>query len=140
MYRKQLSREQAVQKIKHYCAYQERCHSEVEDKLFQLGVRSRDHDAILAQLIEENYLNEERFAIAFAGGRFRLKKWGRIKIRHELKKRKVSEYCIKKALGQIDEEEYQKTLKKLAGQKKSAELLIRKGYEPELVYLLLKEQ
>jgi len=66
-----LTKEQALQKLKHYCAYQERCHSEVRDKLFKLGVYKRFHDEIIASLIEENYLNEERFAIAYAGGKWR---------------------------------------------------------------------
>jgi len=69
MYKKQLTKEQALQKLKQYCAYQERSHSEVRDKLYQLGVWKRDHDEIIGTLIEENYLNEERFAIAYAGGK-----------------------------------------------------------------------
>src|SRR5690606_26754360 len=99
-FKKQLTPEQALQKLKHYCAYQERSHSEVVEKLYSLGVWKREHDAIIASLIEEGYLNEERFAIAFAGGKFRMKKWGRTKIKYELKQRQVSEYSIKKALKQ----------------------------------------
>jgi len=68
LYNKYLTKEQALQKLKHYCAYQERCHKEVIEKLYTLGVRKIEHDEIIATLIEENYLNEERFAIAFAGG------------------------------------------------------------------------
>ena len=139
MYRKSLTKEQALQKLKHYCAYQERCHSEAQDKLFQLGVRKNEHDEIISQLIEENYLNEERFAIAFARGRFRLKQWGRIKIRYELKKRQVSEYCINKALKMLEGEEYEEMLKKLVSQKKTSDYLIGKGFEPALVYKLIKE-
>jgi len=108
MYKKQLTKEQALQKLKHYCGYQERCHSEVREKLYQLGVWKKDHDEITAALIEQGYLNEERFAIAFAGGRFRQKEWGRIKIKYELKQKQVSDYSIKKALKQINEEEYSK--------------------------------
>ena len=93
-----------MQKLKQYCAYQERSHHEVKSRLYDLGVWKKDHDEIIAALIEENYLNEERFAIAFAGGKFRMKQWGRVKIRYELKQRQVSEYCIKKAMKQIDEE------------------------------------
>ena len=98
--RKQLSKEQALQKLKHYCGYQDRSHSEVKEKLYSLGVWKKDHDEIMAALIEENYLNEERFALAFARGKFRMKKWGRVKIKYELKQRQVSEYTIKKALKQ----------------------------------------
>ena len=142
-----LTKEQALQKLKHYCAYQERCHSEVKEKLYSLGVWKKDHDGIIATLIQENYLNEERFAIAFAGGKWRIKQWGRVKIRYELKQRQVSDYCIKKALKQIGEEEYLEVLNRLAGEKyaslkheqhfvrkkKTLVYLVQKGFEPELV-------
>jgi regulatory protein len=147
LYKKQLTKEQALQKLKHYCAYQERCHSEVKEKVYNLGVWKKDHDEIIATLIEENYLNEERFAIAFAGGRFRMKQWGRVKIKYELKQKQVSEYSIKKALKQIDESAYLKTLNKLAKHKyaslkkeqpfirnkKTMDYLMGKGFEMELV-------
>ena len=147
MYKKQLTKEQALQKLRHYCGYQERCHAEVKTKLYELGVRKVDHDEILATLIEEDYLNEERFAIAFAGGKFRMKQWGRIKIKYELKQKQVSEYNIKKALKQVNEEDYLKTLDKLAEEKystlkseqwlirkkKTMDYLMQKGFEPELI-------
>ncbi len=147
MYKKYLTKEQALQKLKHYCAYQERSHSEVKEKLYRLGIWKKEHDEIIATLIEENYLNEERFAIAFAGGRFRIKQWGRVKIKYELKQKQVSEYCIKKALKQIDEEEYLKVLDKLAKakyaslkseqylvrKKKTMDYLLGKGFEMELI-------
>ena len=147
LYKKYLTKEQALQKLKHYCAYQERCHQEVKEKLYNLGVWKKEHDEIMATLIEENYLNEERFAIAFAGGKFRIKQWGRVKIKYELKQKQVSEYCIKKALKQIDEADYLKVLNKLAKEKyaslksdqylvrkkKTMDYLIGKGYEVELV-------
>lgn len=147
LYKKYLTKEQALQKLKHYCAYQERCHNEVKEKLYNLGVWKKEHDEIIATLIEENYLNEERFAIAFAGGRFRIKQWGRVKIRYELKQKQVSDYCIKKALKQIDEADYLKVLNKLSKEKyaslKSDQYLVRKkktmdylmgkGFEVELV-------
>ena len=146
-YKKHLTKEQALQKLKHYCAYQERSHAEVKDKLYGLGVWRKDQDEIIATLIEENYLNEERFAIAFAGGRFRIKHWGRVKIKYELKQKQVSEYCIKKALKQIEEEEYLRVLTKLAKEKylslkgeqylvrkkKLTDYLLAKGYEPALI-------
>ena len=147
MYKKHLTKEQALQKLKHYCAYQERCHSEVKEKLFNLGVWKKDHDEIISTLIEENYLNEERFAIAFAGGKWRVKQWGRVKIKYELKQKQVSEYCIKKALQQISQEEYLAVLKKLADEKyaslkaeqylvrkkKTMDYLLNKGFEMDLV-------
>ena len=154
MYKKQLTKEQALQKLKHYCAYQERCHSEVKDKLYQLGVWKKDHDEIIAALIEENYLNEERFAVAFAGGKFRIKQWGRVRIKYELKQKQVSEYSIKKAMKQIDEEEYLSLLNKLAKEKyvalKNEQYLIRKkktmdylaakGFEADLVRKALEKE
>jgi len=152
--RKQLSKEQALQKLKHYCGYQDRSHSEVKEKLYSLGVWKKDHDEIMAALIEENYLNEERFALAFARGKFRMKQWGRVKIKYELKQRQVSEYSIKKALKQIDEEEYMTSLKKLAEdryaslkgeqylvrKKKTIDYLMQKGYEPGLIQIAMNEQ
>ncbi len=153
MYKKQLTTEQALQKLRHYCAYQERSHSEVKDKLYQLGVWKKDHDEIIASLIEDNYLNEERFAIAFAGGKFRMKQWGRVKIKYELKQKQVSDYSIKKAMKQIDESDYYKLLEKLAEdkyaslkgeqylirKKKTQDYLMQKGFEPELITRVVNE-
>lgn len=106
--------EKALQKIKHYCAYQERNHRETKEKLYSFGLYKNEVEQLLSQLVEENYLNEERFAIAFAGGRFRIKQWGRVKIKYELKQKNVSEYCIKIALKAIEEKDYQKKLHQLA--------------------------
>jgi regulatory protein len=117
LYRKRLTRDQALQKLRQFCGYQERCHQEVRDKLCSLGVKPADREEIIAQLISDNYLNEERFAIAFAGGRFRIKSWGKIKIRHELRLREVSDYCIRKALGEIDDGQYKEVLFRLAREK-----------------------
>jgi regulatory protein len=143
-----LTPEQALQKLRHYCAYQERCHSEVRNKLFELGVWSQYHDSITASLVEDNYLNEERFAIQFAGGHFRIKQWGRTKIKYALKQKQVSDYCIRKAMKEIDEDDYTKTLEKLAETKlkllrsekniftkkrKLQDFLMRKGFENEYI-------
>lgn len=139
--------------MKQYCAYQERCHREVKEKLYALGVWKRDHDEIIATLIEENYLNEERFAIAYAGGKFRIKGWGRIKIKYELKQKQVSEYCIKKALKQIDESNYIDKLTKLAiekyqslkgeqyliRKKKTIDYLVGRGFELDLINFVISE-
>jgi regulatory protein len=142
-----VSKEKALQKIRHFCGYQERSHSEVKEKLYSLGLWKSEVEELLSQLIEEDYLNEERFAMTFAGGKFRMKQWGRIKIRSELKKRNVSDYCIRKALASIDEEDYQITLEKLADKKlltlkgeknifikkrKLQDWLLQKGFEYEL--------
>lgn len=140
--------EQSLQKIKQYCAYQERCHAEVRDKLYSYGLHRKEVDEIISTLIQENYLNEERFAIHFAGGKFRMNKWGKNKIKQALKLRQVSEYCIKKALKGIDTSDYNKTLQKLTEQKmktlkseknifikkkKLQDFLLMKGYESGLV-------
>jgi len=145
--KKFLTKEQAINKLKQYCAYQERSHYEAGQKLWDLAVRSAEHDEIISTLIEEDYLNEERFAIAFAGGKFRIKNWGKKKIYYALKEKKVSEYNIKKALKGLDDEAYQKTLKQLAlkkyaslkneqhlvRKKKTMDYLLQKGYEPQMI-------
>src|SRR5882757_3669512 len=151
--RQQLTLEQALQKARHYCGYQERCHSEVTQKLYSFGLWKRDVEEAISRLIEENYLNEERFAMQFAGGRFRMKQWGRVKIRYELKQKQVGEYCIKKALAAIDEEDYNRVLGKLAAEKwetlreeanlfarrkKTHDYLLQKGYESNLILLILQ--
>lgn len=144
-----LTPQQALQKLKHYCAYQERSHSEVKEKAYGFGLRRQEVDEVISELIQEDYLNEERFAIAFAGGKFRMKGWGRVKIKYELKQRKVSEYCIRKALQEIDETVYQKTLETLAKKKwssirgagtngfvkmsKTRDYLMQRGFEASLI-------
>lgn len=140
--------QQSVPKIKQYCAYQERCHAEVRDKLYSFGLNKIEVEEIISSLITENYLNEERFAIHYAGGKFRMKQWGRIKIKQALKFKQVSDYCIKKALKEIDSQEYQKTFEKLAEQKlktlkgeknifikkrKLQDFLLQKGFETQIV-------
>jgi regulatory protein len=145
--RKQLTKQQALQKIRHYCSYQERSHKEVKEKLYSFGLYKKDVEEIITELIENNYLNEERFATQFAGGKFRLKQWGRKKIQYELQQKGVSPYCIKKGLKEIDEAEYLKTLLKLTTAKwnnlaheqylnrqaKTHAYLLQKGFEPSLI-------
>ena len=123
----------AFPKIKAYCAYQERCHSEVKEKLFSYGLSKNDVEELISKLVVENYLNEERFAIQFAGGKFRIKQWGKTKIRYELRQKQVSGYCIKKALSLIDDSACLETLHKLAtlklkALKKEKNLLIKKNH------------
>jgi regulatory protein len=146
---KKLTKEQVFQKLKHYCGYQERCHSEVKEKAYSFRLRKAEVEELLSLLIEEGYLNEERFAILFAGGKFRIKQWGRNKIKYELKEKKISDYCIRKALSNIDEKEYQSTIEKLAKKKwasvnspgtnqfikmaKTRDFLFQRGYESEIV-------
>ncbi|HMK02796.1 MAG TPA: regulatory protein RecX [Ferruginibacter sp.] len=151
---KKLNKDQALPKIKQYCAYQERCHSEVKEKLYSFGLYKKDVEELISTLIEENYLNEERFATQFAGGKFRIKQWGRVKIKYALKQKQVSEYCIKKALLTIAETDYKRTLEKLFEQKlktlrseknifskkrKLQDHLVQKGFEHGLVNGLISQ-
>ncbi len=135
-------------KIARYCTYQERAHSEIEQKLYSYKLGYDDVHELLAWLITENYLNEERFAIAFAGGKFRLKKWGKIKIKQHLQQKKVSEFSISTALAKINKEDYWQTIEYLITKKsasttaknvfelrnKIARYVIGKGFESELVW------
>jgi len=151
---KNIGTEKALQKAKYYCAYQERSHAEVKKKLYGFGLYKIEVELLMSQLIEEDYLNEERFAMAFAGGKFRIKHWGKTRIKYELKQRQVSDYCIKKALAAIPDEDYEKTLLKLTEEKlatlksekniftkkgKLQNYLVGKGYEFNVVAGVLKD-
>src|SRR5688572_30368340 len=118
--KKRLTPDQAYQKIKPYCSYQERSHAEVKEKLYSFSLNKTEVEMLLSRLIEEDYLNEARFAQLFAGGKFRMKQWGKVKIKYELKQKQVSEYNIKKAMKEIPEEDYVATFNKLI-EKKLAE-------------------
>ncbi len=142
----------ALSKVRKYCVYQERAQQEVRNKFYDLGLHKRDVEMGIAQLIEEGFLNEQRFAIAFAGGKFRINKWGKVKIRLALKAKKVSDYCVREALSQIPLIDYKKTLEKIlqsdrgkkgiadgaAEKYKLAQKAISKGYERDLVWEILK--
>jgi regulatory protein len=145
---KRLTPAAAKQKIYRYCAYQERSHQEVRDKLYEYGLYTSDVDEILSQLITEGFLNEERFARAFAGGKFRMQRWGRVKIVHELEAHGLTKNCIKAGLKEIDDEDYQRVLYDVLDRKlaqldttnpfvtrdKLARYAIQKGFEPDLVW------
>lgn len=140
-----------LQKAARYCAYRERCHSELAAKLKEWGVYGKHADAAMAEMINLGFLNEERFARLFAGGKFRIKQWGKVKITHELKKKAVTPYCIQQGLNEIDDEDYLKTLKKILGLEGKKEIsklprvlyplakkAIAKGFEPNLVWEILR--
>jgi len=141
-----IGKEQAIQRIRHYCAYQERAQQEVRDKLYELGMTMDEVEEIMSDLIAENFLNEERFAVQFAGGHFRIKGWGKVKIQHALQQKRVSSYNIKIGLKAIDEDAYLKTLQQLATKKwnslkgerglsrmaKTYAFLHQRGFEPIL--------
>jgi regulatory protein len=140
-------------KLRHYCAYQERSHSEVKTKSLELGLRGDEIDEAIAALISDNFLNEERFACAYAGGKFRSQRWGRKKILAGLRQHQVSAYCIKKGMQEIDDEDYMQALQTLAEKKyatlkgeqylkrqyKTTQYLLQKGYEPELISDVVKQ-
>lgn len=148
-----VSKAQAWAKAQRYCAYQERCHAEVKDKLYSFGIAMSDVEEITSKLIEEGFLNEERFAKAYAGGKFRVKKWGKVKILYGLKAKGISAYCIKQGMNEIDDVLYYEQLKSLVYKRwdemkkekhpllrknKTGSYLIAKGYEPDLVWDILK--
>ena len=142
-----------LNKLKKYCAYQERCHRDVIEKLKKLKADEELTDEIISQLISENYLNEERFVVAYVRGKHRINKWGRNKIIRELKHRDISSYLINKGLEEIIETEYITTLKHLLEEKnkylKTENIYERKkklftyaygkGYENELTELVLED-
>jgi regulatory protein len=144
---KRLTKEEASRKIKSYCSYQERSHKEVKEKLYSYGLFKADIEEIISNLIEDNYLNEERFAKQFAGGKFRMKQWGRKKIIYELQQKQVNKANIKSGLEEIDEAQYLAVIKKLAEKKwkelsgqhyltrqaKTIAYLSQKGYEQQLI-------
>jgi len=144
---------EAQQKLEHYCAYQERCHQEVVNKLRELGMIPTAIDTIITSLIQNNYLNEMRFAQSFARGKFRIKKWGKNRILRELKLRNISNYNIKKGMEQISEEDYHTTFMELfekrtkevarlpieKQKKKLISYLSYRGWETELIYDALRE-
>ena len=144
---------EALLKLEHFCAYQERCHSEVVSKLYSLKMTSDEIDSIVVQLIEGNFLNETRFACSFARGKHRMKSWGKIRITNELKARQISSTNISLALKEISPEEYESTFENLAERcwnalneknilkkrKKFCDYLLRRGYESNIVYDKAKE-
>jgi len=147
-----IGKEQAIQRIRHYCAYQERAQQEVRDKLYELGMTMSEVEEIIADLITDNFLNEARFAESFAGGHFRIKSWGKQKIKYALQQKRVSPVNIKKALNSIQEEDYKKTLIHLATKKwnslkgergmsrmaKTNSFLNQRGFESALIMPILQ--
>jgi regulatory protein len=146
--------DKALQSARSYCAFQERCHSEMKDKLYSWNLHKKDVDEIIAQLISEGFLNEERFAIAYAGGKFRIKKWGKEKIRQALKSKFVSDYSINKALNLLEEKDVKETIKEIIAKKspkikepdgwkkkhKIAQYLLSRGFEKDMIWGILGEE
>lgn len=151
--RDKITLQAAIDKLEYYCSYQERCHDEVVQKLYDLGMKTNEIDIVVVHLLQNDFLNEERFSRSFARGKHRIKKWGKIRIVNELKQRHIAAPNIKLALTEISEEQYQETFHTLAekhweilkesdGQKKKkkwCDYLLRKGWESNLVYEKMKE-
>ena len=134
----------AIEKMRKYCAYQDRAHSEVRTKLIAIKIYGDELEEVMAQLISEGFLNEERYARSFVRGKFKMNKWGRFKIEQHLKQKGVSEYCIRKGMEEIDNELYVACIDGLikrqfssdldaAGRQKIVNSLMRKGFEPHLI-------
>ena len=149
---KYITKEEGLAKLQKFCAYQDRCHQEVRTKLITLGIYGDDLEEIIVELIADNFLNEERFARSYARGKFRMRRWGRVRILNELKFRKITDYCIRKAMTEIEEEDYLETLievlekKKLQVKEKDtfkannkiAKYAISRGFETGLVWDTVK--
>ena len=147
------SLKEAIQKIEHFCAYQERCHEEVVSKLWNMKLDSDEIDLAIVHLIENNFLNESRFACSFARGKHRIKHWGKNRITNELKLRKINQTLINIALKEITPEEYLQTFENLAERnwksiteknalkkrKKFCDYMLRRGFESNLVYNKVRE-
>lgn len=144
---------EALQKLEHFCVYQDRCHDEVISKLYALKMSPEEIDTIIVKLISDNFLNETRFACSFARGKHRIKHWGKIRIVNELKARHITTNNINLALKEISPEEYQTTFEQLSERcwnnltesnvmkkrKKFCDYMLRKGYESSLVYDKMKQ-
>lgn len=148
-----LTTTEIIQKMEHYCAYQERCHAEVNEKLWRFQVPADEKDRVIVHLIQHNFLNEERFASVFTISKFHQKKWGRNRIKIELKARKISDYLINKSLREIPSDEYEAVFHALAERqwesiseknvlkkrKKFCDFLLRKGWESDWIYEKAKQ-
>ena len=142
----------AIKKIENWCAYQERSQQEVRDKLYKWQLKSNEVEEIIAELISNNFLNQERFAKAYVSGKFNIKKWGRLKIKQGLQFKKVPEKLIQIVLSEIDADKYFETICRLAEKKealmkekdpfkkklKLEAYLQNKGFEKDLIILALK--
>lgn len=149
----QLDKKTALLKAEHYCAYQERAQQEVRDKLYEWGLKSYEVEEVISELITNNFLNEERFTQAYVSGKFKIKRWGKIKIKQGLKLKRIPDKMIKKALDLIDYDEYRKAILDTAEKKlrlmserdsykkrqKLITFLQSKGFESDVIFEVLKE-
>jgi len=152
--KKVLTQHQAQLKAENYCAYQERAQQEVRDKLYSWGLNEEEVENVLANLISENFLNEERFAIAYCNGKLRMKGWGKIKIKQALKTKRVSDQLIKIAFKQVDLDEYERILNHIIDKKlreitskdrytiknKVYQFALSRGFESDLIFSILNSK
>jgi regulatory protein len=148
-----LSLKEVIQKMEYYCAYQERCHAEVKEKLYSFQINQEEKDQVIVHLLDNNYLNEERFASIFTQSKLHQKKWGKKRITNELKARNISAYLITKSIKEIDASDYESMFEQVSNKhwetitekntlkkrKKFCDYLLRKGWESERVYEKVKE-
>lgn len=146
-----LSVDEALLKMENFCAYRERCPKEVRDKILALGLKGGDAEQVYLSLEADRFFDEKRFALAFAGGKFRYNQWGKVRIRQELKLREIDSDLIREALDSIEEADYEETLRNLISRRmdrysgdenardKTIAALVRAGYELGLVFKLLGE-
>ncbi|UII22767.1 regulatory protein RecX [Fulvivirga ligni] len=151
--RRTFTMKEAKVKAADFCAYQERTQQQVRDKLYEYGLYQDEVENVLTDLITDGFINEERFAKSYVGGKFRMKKWGRVKIMQGLKQHRLSDYCIKKGMEEIEESDYLEALHHIIDKKdaalsetnmfirkrKIANHAIQKGYEAELVWDILRD-
>ena len=150
---KSYSSKEVRQKLEHYCAYQDRCHQEVYQKMFSFSLTAHEKEELMVYLIDNNFLNEERFAQSFTRGKHNYKNWGKIRIVNGLKARNISETIIKIALKEINEAVYLETFEELSykhwqsisesnlmkKRKKFCDFFMRKGWENSLIYEKVRE-
>ena len=149
----QLNKEQVFEKLKHYCAYQQRCNSDVQNKLKEFSLSETETAEIITELLERGYLNEEKFAVDFARGKLKIKKWGKLKIKNALQHKLIGMQSLTKALNAIDKDEYKKVFyvtadkkweslssekNKFIKNKKLTNHLLQKGFEYQLILEYLK--
>jgi len=151
--KKSFTVDELQKKMEYYCVYQDRCHQEVERKMNEYQLIPEAKEKILLYLMAHNFLNEERFSKSFARGKFRIKNWGKQRIVRELRVKNISNYNIKSALKEINEEEYLQTIYRitenrnnsitekntLKRKKKLQNFLLRKGFEYDLIFKTVNE-
>ena len=140
-------------KAARFCAYQERAPLEVRKKLGGYGLTGDEIEQVLRELVSEGFLNENRFAMSYAKGKLRIKKWGKLRIRMGLEQYKIDPSCIARGLEAIPNDEYEEVLKQHVNKKwqsvnitdpfirnhKVAQYLMSKGFEPDLIWEHLKD-